>query len=185
LHDIAKPQTFSIENGQPHFYQHEHIGAGIAAAILERMKAPIKFTKHVELLVKHHMRLHQQASPMTNKGMRRLFYSLGMRVDIMTDLLDLNLADITSTKDYIVKALRAYNEQMRKLARIVIDEMTNAPPKLPKGFGNELAELGIPKSKVMGDIMEELTNRLVNGDIEYDKDILLKEASQIYKEYTK
>ncbi|HKD76265.1 MAG TPA: HDIG domain-containing protein, partial [Ktedonobacterales bacterium] len=47
LHDIAKPRTRSVENGQVHFFGHEDVGAVMARDILKRLKFDRPFVEHV------------------------------------------------------------------------------------------------------------------------------------------
>ena len=56
LHDIGKPQTFSLdENGQGHFYGHAEISAEMADAILRRLKAPTELRENAAFLIEKHM----------------------------------------------------------------------------------------------------------------------------------
>lgn len=51
LHDVGKPRT---KDG-PHFYRHEHVGADLSVAMLERLRFPRDTVATVERLVRLHM----------------------------------------------------------------------------------------------------------------------------------
>jgi putative nucleotidyltransferase with HDIG domain len=71
LHDVGKPRT---KDG-PHFYQHEHVGADMARAMLERYRFPREVVETVEHLVRSHM---YAADPeMQPKTIRRFVNRIG------------------------------------------------------------------------------------------------------------
>lgn len=71
LHDVGKPRT---KDG-PHFYRHEHVGADMAVAMLERWRFPKEIVATVEVLVRGHMYgADPQAQP---KAIRRFINRIG------------------------------------------------------------------------------------------------------------
>ena len=55
LHDIGKPDTFSLgEDGQGHFYGHHRRSVELAEEILRRLRAPKKLREQVLTLVRYH-----------------------------------------------------------------------------------------------------------------------------------
>ena len=57
LHDIAKPATYGITNGEVHFFGHERVGARMARDILTRLKRPQELVDQVYQLVIEHLRI--------------------------------------------------------------------------------------------------------------------------------
>jgi putative nucleotidyltransferase with HDIG domain len=55
FHDVAKPRTKTVDDGEAHFYRHEVLGAEMAEAALERLRFPAELTDTVVRLVRHHM----------------------------------------------------------------------------------------------------------------------------------
>jgi putative nucleotidyltransferase with HDIG domain len=55
FHDVAKPRTKTIDDGEAHFYRHEVVGADMAEVVLERLRFPAEMTSSVTRLVRHHM----------------------------------------------------------------------------------------------------------------------------------
>lgn len=56
LHDIGKPQTKTIENGEIHFYRHEKSGSEIAEVICDRLKFSTSEKKYTSHIIRNHLR---------------------------------------------------------------------------------------------------------------------------------
>jgi tRNA nucleotidyltransferase (CCA-adding enzyme) len=114
LHDVAKPDTFSVdEDGEGHFYGHNKLGAEMAAEILRRLKFDKDTIQRVVILVREHMFTYGPG--VTDQGIRRLIGRVGK--DNIADLFDLRRADILAsgglvdpwldhTWDRVMKAIR-------------------------------------------------------------------------------
>ena len=85
LHDLGKPATFA--DGR--FVGHETIGAGLAAAWLDTLRAPRAFTTRVAGLVRHHMFAY--APEWSDAAIRRFIRRVGLAD--LDELLDLRAAD--------------------------------------------------------------------------------------------
>jgi poly(A) polymerase len=92
LHDVSKPETRQVVDGEVHFYQHDVIGAGRARAIGERLRLPERATAVLERLVRHHLRpMHLGlAGQVTRRARYRFYRDLGPDT---RDLLLLSLVD--------------------------------------------------------------------------------------------
>jgi putative nucleotidyltransferase with HDIG domain len=63
FHDVAKPDTFLIKEGDIHFYGHDTKGARIVEAIgYKRLKLSRNDVQMIKKLVKEHMRPHLLAT---------------------------------------------------------------------------------------------------------------------------
>jgi len=92
LHDIAKPQTKTIDEGRARFLGHPEQGAAEAATIMERLRFSRREIQHIELLVKYHLRptqMSQEGVP-TSRAIYRFFRDTG---ESGIDILFLSLAD--------------------------------------------------------------------------------------------
>jgi tRNA nucleotidyltransferase (CCA-adding enzyme) len=85
LHDIGKPATFA----DGHFVGHDAVGAELAAAWLDGLRAPRAFTARVANLVRHHMFAY--AAEWSDAAIRRFLRRVGPAD--LEDLLDLRAAD--------------------------------------------------------------------------------------------
>ena len=89
LHDVGKPRT---KDG-PHFYRHEHVGADLVPAMLERIRLPHETIATVQHLVRMHMYNNDpEAQP---KTIRRFVQRIG--VEHLGRLFGLRAADIAGS----------------------------------------------------------------------------------------
>ncbi|MBP7768229.1 HDIG domain-containing protein [Candidatus Woesebacteria bacterium] len=89
LHDIAKPATYVVQNGQPTFYNHEIIGARMAKKIAFRLRLSNAQAERIYVLVRNHM-FHYQPQQ-TDAAIRRFMRQVGL--ENLDDILDLREAD--------------------------------------------------------------------------------------------
>jgi len=97
LHDVAKPETRTVEGGRVRFLGHDLIGAERVVAIAARMRLSGRLGSVLERLVRHHLRpMHLAiAGEVTRRARYRLFRDLG---DEALDLLLLALADASGLR---------------------------------------------------------------------------------------
>ncbi|MCS7185797.1 MAG: HD domain-containing protein [Armatimonadetes bacterium] len=99
LHDIAKPQTMTVdEEGDLHFYGHEKIGGSMAERICDRFKLSRREKETVVTLVRSHMRPVGLAGArqLTDKALRRFWRDLGELTGIYC--VALSAADLMATR---------------------------------------------------------------------------------------
>jgi tRNA nucleotidyltransferase (CCA-adding enzyme) len=85
LHDVGKPATFA----DGHFVGHDVVGARLADAWLEQVRAPRAFAARVANLVRHHMFAY--TADWTDAAVRRFIRRVGLAD--LDALLDLRAAD--------------------------------------------------------------------------------------------
>ena len=99
LHDIAKPQTKSIEpSGRVRFFGHSEEGEQIAGQILHRLRFGRRGERLVCSMIRHHLRPRQMAGPgelPTERAIHRYYRDLG---DAALDTLYLNMADFLAAR---------------------------------------------------------------------------------------
>ena len=97
LHDVAKPETRSVEGGRTRFLGHDALGARRVIAIAERLRLSGRMAGVLERLVRHHLRpMHLALSGAVSRRARyRFFRDLG---DDARDLLLLALADAAALR---------------------------------------------------------------------------------------
>lgn len=93
LHDVAKPQTFSVSaEGQVHFFGHDELGSRMNAEIARRLRLSAATQAYVERMTRHHLRplfLAREAQ-LTDRAIYRYFRDTGPEA---IDLLIHGLAD--------------------------------------------------------------------------------------------
>ena len=97
LHDVAKPETRSVEGGRTRFLGHDALGAARVVVIAERLRLSGRMAAVIERLVRHHLRpMHlAQSGFVTRRGRFRFFRDLGPDA---RDLLLLALADAAALR---------------------------------------------------------------------------------------
>ena len=97
LHDVAKPETRSVEAGRTRFLGHDALGARRVIAIAERLRLSGRMAGVLERLVRHHLRpMHlAQSGAVSRRARYRFFRDLG---DDTRDLLLLALADAAALR---------------------------------------------------------------------------------------
>lgn len=167
LHDIAKPQTKTFDsNGRMHFLGHAKDGADMVTGMLERLRFSTKEVKHVEMLVKHHLRPTQmsQGEMPTTKAIYRYFRDTG---ETGIDILFLSLADHLATRG---PRLSLQNwEEHTKLVDYVLSQRSeheNAvrPPKLVDG--HDLINIfNMKPGREIGKVLEAVREVQASGEL--------------------
>jgi poly(A) polymerase len=167
LHDIAKPQTKTIDDeGRARFLGHSQKGAAIATGILERLKFSKKEIRYVELLINQHLRPTQmsQGEMPSNRAIYRFFRDTG---ESYVDLLFLCLADHLATRGPELDPEQWHEHT--KLTEYVLnahrDKGTlSAPPKLLDGH-DLIKEFGMQPGPEIGKVLETLREAQAAGEI--------------------
>lgn len=160
LHDVAKPDTFLLKNGEVHFYGHDTKGARIVQDLgYKRLKLSRNDVALVRQLVKEHMRLHLLATSkeLTDRAIRRFFRDLG---NDWFGAMMIAWADGYATAGW-TKHLEAVFTRMVQLKRA-----DDAKPKVERLInGYDLIALGLkpgPRFKVL---LQELFDLQLEGKI--------------------
>lgn len=116
LHDIAKPHTRKLINGEWTFYGHEVVGAKIAKKILSDLKFPKEIIDKVVKLVRWHM-FFSETETITLSAVRRIVRNVGP--ELIWDLMNLRGADRTGMgrpKETTYR-LRKYHSMIEEVLR--------------------------------------------------------------------
>jgi poly(A) polymerase len=165
LHDIAKPQTKGVHNGQVHFFGHEDLGARVARRILRNLHFDNRFIDRVAKLVLMHLRVNAYDRDWTDSAVRRLVREAGEELE---PLVMLSRADVTS-----------YRQDRRDAARLRADEFEARVRELQEQEdiqklqspldGNELMELfGRPPGPWIRPVKDYLLNLVIEGQLSQD-----------------
>ncbi|OGO44362.1 MAG: hypothetical protein A2Z05_08345 [Chloroflexi bacterium RBG_16_60_22] len=167
LHDIAKPQTRTLDDdGRARFLGHPLEGAAAAAAIMERLRFSNREIKLVELLIKYHLRplqMSHEATP-TRRAIYRYFRDTG---EAGIDILFLCLADHLATRGPGLDM-----DQWQGHARLTDfilasragEEGLVTPPRLLDGH-DVMKELGLDPGPKVGELLEALRETQAAGEV--------------------
>ncbi len=181
LHDIAKPRTRTVEDGQVHFFGHEDLGAVMARDILRRLKFDRAFIDYVSRLVKLHMRANAYTAEWTDGAVRRLMLDAG---ETLPDLLDLSRADITSYRQEKITQAAARVSELEARCRWLREEAERVPLKSPLD-GNDLMELfGRGPGPWLRPVKEYLLGLVIDGALAPDdRETAEREARRFMEEH--
>ena len=173
LHDIAKPQTMVINPyGVMRFYGHDIKSAQMARAVMRRLKCSNQLTDTVCNLIENHM---VKYSPnWTDGAVKRFIKRVGK--ENINELFELQWCDQIASEGK--SKVEEYDPFIRR-----IKELENQPMSVRElaVSGDDLAQAGIPKSKVMGDILDELLEMVIDYPSLNEKETLINQAILLYK----
>jgi len=167
LHDIAKPQTKTVEEtGRTRFLGHATEGALAVTDIMERLRFSTREIKLVEVIVKYHLRPTQMSHEglPTGRAIYRYFRDTG---EAGIDILFFSLADHLATrgKHLDMAHWREHAEIMTYvLARRDEEEKLTAPLKLVDG--HDLINIfGLSPGPRFTEILEAVREAQAAGEV--------------------
>lgn len=175
FHDIGKPKTLVIdENGVGHFYGHDQLGAKMVVEILRRLKYDNKTINKVSLLVDRHMKADPE---MGDKGLKGLINKVGE--DLIIDLMDLIIADRLCTRDD-----RDIDFLLERKSRVeyLLEKKVAFNKSGLKISGRDLLDIGYKEGKIIGNILDQLTEMVLEDEELNTKERLLEIAKDKLKE---
>lgn len=157
LHDIAKPQTKTLEpDGRTRFFGHAQQGAEATASLLERFRFSRRETQVVRLMVEHHLRpmqLTAQGQLPTGRAIYRYFRDTG-EMGIAT--LFLSLADHLAARGPLL-SMKGWIEHAKVTQYVIVEYLAQkergAPPKLLTGH-DIMERFGLEPGPLVGQLLE-------------------------------
>ena len=178
LHDIAKPETLTIDKeGITHFYGHATLGAEMAEKILRRWKLDNDTIRRVCRLIKYHDL--GKGVPCSPKAVRK-----GVRLmeEDFPLLLEVERADILAQSTYMREEKLATLEQFSSEYEIILKEKQCCSLKDLAVNGKDLMALGINPGPGLGKILGALLDKVIDDPSLNEKEILLKAAGEMKDE---
>jgi poly(A) polymerase/tRNA nucleotidyltransferase (CCA-adding enzyme) len=174
FHDIGKPVCYKNDNNSISFYKHEIESEKITEKTLRKLKYPNDIVEKVCHLVRHHMFNYEPG--WTDAAVRRFIARVGLQS--VRDLFTLRLADTIATagKPYSWPNLSEFQSR--------IDHVVEAKQALTLKdlavSGDDLAALGIPRTREMGALLSELLDAALEDPNLNTKEAMLEIAKAKY-----
>ena len=174
FHDIAKPlcQSFD-ETGTAHYYGHAQKSAEIAEAVLRRLKSDSETIKNVSELI----RRHEDRFEPSKKAVKRLLSKTNP--EFFENLLCLMEADEKGKAEEF-RLSKSVFEEFRRLAAEIVEKEECFSLKNLAVNGADLIYAGFEPGKKMGEILETLLEKVIEGELLNEKETLLQFAKTHY-----
>ena len=185
LHDIGKPATLSIdEHGVGHFYGHPLLGSIMGKRIMGRMGLPTSLINRACALVRYH---DNPVRP-TTRSMRRMLALLeeaapGHALPLAHEMIILKRSDAVSKQPKCAW----YAVELDKMDRIIEEERRQGAvvrvSDLAISGRDVIAELGIGPGPMVGMVLSQLLQAVVDGEVANTREALLTELWRSAQEH--
>jgi putative nucleotidyltransferase with HDIG domain len=169
LHDVAKPQTRSVESGgRIRFLGHAEEGARVAARVMRRLRFSSAEVAFVQILVRRHMRPVQLAAVGQIPSMRALYRFHRDLGDALPAVLLLALADAAGSQGPLLTSVgwsRHVLYMNSLLVRLSESESIVKPLRLLSGR-DIMTEFGIAEGPIIGQLLDELREAEAIGEVQ-------------------
>jgi putative nucleotidyltransferase with HDIG domain len=175
LHDVGKPQTKQGDGPDSTFYNHEVVGAKIAANALTRLKFPKELIEKVVHLVRYHL-FYYNVGEVTEAGVRRFLKRVGP--ENINDLMKVREADRIGSG-----VPKAFPYKLRHLL-FMIEKVKHDPisPKMLKIDGSDIMKiLNIKPGPKVGQILAVLLEELLDNPQKNTSEYLEKRTKELGK----
>ncbi len=160
LHDIAKPRTYSVQNGEVHFFGHEVIGAHMARDILTRLRQPADLIDQVRQLVEQHLRIGLYDPGWTDGAVRRFIRET---VPVTERLFALSRADVTTANPRKVREAVARADTLLARCEALLAQEEVAKIQSPLDGNDLMAMFSRPPGPWIRDVKDYLLNLVLDG----------------------
>lgn len=161
LHDIGKPETFSIKADRIHFNEHASTGGDMAKVVLDRLQCTAKRRDKISWLISHHMMMSTFGEIDDKRKAHWYFHPWFM------ELLQVFWLDAAGTTpqgfDLYESIIKDYNAFL------------DSHPRPPKDLlsGDEVMDiLGIEPGEKVGEYLNELHQAQIVGNITQKKEAI-------------
>ncbi len=179
FHDIAKPKTYSYENGKVHFYGHDVESARMFKEIAKKLAFSRNETKIITNLILNHMHPHYLSAPETTKKAINRF--LNRLEEWAFPLVLIAFCDALGTKlsHYGVAGHLRIAKIMEDLL-VDREKLAQKPQRLITGY--DIMERGLEPSPIYKKILQEIEDLRAEGIIK-TREEALKMLDEIIKKY--
>lgn len=173
LHDFGKPIVKKQDDGRDIFYKHPEVSAAMCKGILKRLKFDNYTLERVCRLVKWHGLKY-----LPNEiSVRRALNRVGQ--DIFDAFIKVQRADISAKNPKVVPEKLALLEEKEAICHRVIERGDCFEVKMLAVNGRDLIESGIKPGPLLGAVLEQLVEWVIDDPERNRKELLLEKAQEI------
>jgi tRNA nucleotidyltransferase (CCA-adding enzyme) len=174
LHDIGKPCTKTTdEKGIDHFHGHVEKSEEMAIKILKRLK----FDNDTIIKVRKYIKYHDVNIEPNQRAVRRAINKIGL--EYFPQVLEIKKADTLAQSEYQRK------EKLERLCSLeenyekILEQNQCVALKDLEITGNDLIGIGVPKGKIIGEILNNLLNDVIENPENNKREILMEKAKKM------
>ncbi len=172
LHDMAKPKTRTVQNGDIHFYGHDELGETMVTNVLSRLRFSNRLIQKTALLVRHHMfQIQPDSSP---KAIRRFIAKVGR--DSIYDVLELRRADALAMRIQPRQTHHYFQLLYQRVAEVLAEDHVFTVQDLAVNGYDLMEFLQIPPGPYLGDILDFLFDHVMEDPNDNRRKVLLQIA---------
>lgn len=170
LHDIGKPQCYTVDENGGHFHGHGIQSHDVAEKVLDRLRFDNKTKQEVLELVLY----HDTTIEPTPRTVRKWLHKIGEQR--FSQLIDVRMADILAhakgTQESRIERCTALGTIMSE----VLDAEQCFSLKDLKVNGYDIIGLGVEQGKIVGKILNALLDGVISEAVENNREALLQKA---------
>ena len=157
-----------------HFYGHEACSADIAEKVLKRLKYDVKTINLIKKLIKY----HDLKIESNEKSVKRALNKIGE--NFFPILLEIKSGDAIAHRS--PHAERCVDEicKIKKIYQKILSDNQCFSLKDLAINGQDLIDLGFSEGTTIGKILNDLLEAVINGNIQNEKQYILKFAEKQY-----
>ncbi|WP_433934082.1 CCA tRNA nucleotidyltransferase [Sorangium cellulosum] len=154
MHDIGKPRTraFSDKTRDYTFYEHERVGAEMAEPILSRLRFSNDERARIVALIRHHLICYDET--WTDAAVRRWLRRVSP--GLAPDLYEIGVADALGKGRDASEDIASIGRLRARVEAMLAAGAALSAKDLAVNGSVLMKELGIPPSKLVGEILERL-----------------------------
>jgi tRNA nucleotidyltransferase (CCA-adding enzyme) len=180
FHDVGKPRSraFSEKNQDYTFYEHDRIGAEMAAPILSRLRFSNEERERIVALIRHHILCYDEtwSDAAVRRWLRRV------TPELAPDLYALGRADVLAKGKEAKGDLENLAALEAHVARLLAAGAALGTKDLAIDGGVLMKELSLAPGRVIGEVLRALLEAVVEDPSLNDREKLLDLARKILAE---
>ncbi len=176
LHDVGKPATQRFVDGSYTFYNHEIVGARMVKQIAFRLRLSGQESQRLYMLVRHHMFHYQPHN--TDAAIRRFMRKVSL--ENIDDILDVREGDRLGS------GARKTSWRLEEMKQRMIEQLHQPMDlrDLAINGSDLMTELQLQPGPILGKILHELFERVLDNPELNQKDKLLEISREILQNQT-